>query len=50
MIFSALCDYLPSENDVIKSQKVFEAMYAVDRKYYSKYNPYTDSPQSIGKS
>ncbi|PIK55848.1 putative protein-L-isoaspartate(D-aspartate) O-methyltransferase [Apostichopus japonicus] len=36
-----------SENDVIKSQKVFEAMYAVDRKYYSKYNPYTDSPQSI---
>ncbi|PIK33289.1 putative protein-L-isoaspartate(D-aspartate) O-methyltransferase-like isoform X2 [Apostichopus japonicus] len=38
------------QNDVIKSQKVFEAMYAVDRKYYSKYNPYTDSPQSIGFS
>lgn len=38
------------QNDVIKSQRVFEAMYAVDRKYYSKYNPYTDSPQSIGYS
>lgn len=38
------------QNDVIKTDRVFEAMYAVDRKYYSKYNPYIDSPQSIGYS
>lgn len=38
------------ENGIIKSDKVFEVMLATDRCHYAKYNPYMDSPQSIGKS
>ena len=33
---------------IIKSPRVEAAMKAVDRKNYSPYNPYMDSPQSIG--
>ncbi|XP_048792150.1 protein-L-isoaspartate(D-aspartate) O-methyltransferase isoform X2 [Lagopus muta] len=36
------------ENGIIKSDKVFEVMLATDRCHYAKYNPYMDSPQSIG--
>lgn len=38
------------ENGIIKSDKVFEVMLATDRCHYAKYNPYMDSPQSIGKT
>lgn len=37
-------------NGIVKTSRVQAAMNAVDRKYYSPYNPYTDSPQSIGYS
>ena len=37
-------------NGIVKSPRVEEAMKAVDRKFYSPYNPYVDSPQSIGYS
>ncbi|XP_072032653.1 protein-L-isoaspartate(D-aspartate) O-methyltransferase-like isoform X2 [Amphiura filiformis] len=33
---------------LVKTERIFEAMAAVDRKHYSRHNPYTDSPQSIG--
>ncbi|XP_057261606.1 protein-L-isoaspartate(D-aspartate) O-methyltransferase isoform X1 [Pezoporus wallicus] len=36
------------KNGIIKSDKVFEVMLATDRCHYAKYNPYMDSPQSIG--
>ncbi|XP_077994251.1 protein-L-isoaspartate(D-aspartate) O-methyltransferase-like isoform X2 [Glandiceps talaboti] len=36
------------QNGIIKNDEVFNAMMAVDRGKYSKYNPYMDSPQSIG--
>ncbi|KAL9863671.1 protein-L-isoaspartate(D-aspartate) O-methyltransferase isoform 4-T4 [Geothlypis trichas] len=36
------------ENGIIKTDKVFEVMLATDRCHYAKYNPYMDSPQSIG--
>lgn len=42
--------YLFTENGIIKSDKVFEVMLATDRCHYAKYNPYMDSPQSIGKT
>jgi len=32
----------------VKTDRVAEAMLAVDRGLFSKYNPYADSPQSIG--
>ena len=32
----------------MKSERVADAMLAVDRGLFSKYNPYADSPQSIG--
>lgn len=35
-------------NGIIKSDVVENAMLAVDRQYYSKNNPYMDSPQGIG--
>ena len=44
------CSYHPLGNGVIKSVRVEEAMKAVDRKNYCRYEyaPYQDSPQSIG--
>ena len=36
------------DHGIIKSKRVEDAMKAVDRKNYSQYNPYMDSPQSIG--
>lgn len=42
--------FLFIENGIIKTDKVFEVMLATDRCHYAKYNPYMDSPQSIGKS
>ena len=38
---------LQSEN-IIKTQKVFNSMLQVDRADFSLYDPYEDSPQSIG--
>ncbi|XP_052275370.1 protein-L-isoaspartate(D-aspartate) O-methyltransferase-like isoform X1 [Dreissena polymorpha] len=35
-------------NGIIKDLRVIEAMKAVDRKHFCKFNPYNDSPQSIG--
>ena len=35
-------------NGVIKTSAVFDAMKQTDRKHYVSYNPYNDSPQSIG--
>jgi len=32
----------------VKSERVAEAMLAVDRGLFSSFNPYADSPQSIG--
>jgi len=32
----------------VKSERVAEAMLAVDRGLFSRFNPYADSPQSIG--
>jgi len=37
-------------NGIIKSERVAAAMLAVDRGFYSKRNPYADSPQAIGFS
>ena len=37
-----------TENGIIKSDRVVEAMKKVDRGNYVKHNPYVDSPQSIG--
>jgi protein-L-isoaspartate(D-aspartate) O-methyltransferase len=36
------------KNGIIQTSRVEEAMKAVDRKHYSTYNPYVDSPQTIG--
>lgn len=36
------------DHGIIKTKRVEQAMKAVDRKNYSQYNPYMDSPQSIG--
>lgn len=44
-----LIDNLES-NGIIKTLKVSGVMRAIDRKYYSRYNPYMDSPQTIGCS
>ena len=38
-----------AENGIIKSETVESAMKAVDRKNFCHYNPYQDSPQSIGQ-
>lgn len=35
-------------NSIITSSEVEEAMKKTDRKHYCLYNPYQDSPQSIG--
>lgn len=35
---------------IIKNPRVAAAMKAIDRGFYSKHNPYQDSPQSIGFS
>ena len=43
----ALVNNLKS-NGIIKDSRVEAAMKAVDRKNYCSYNPYVDSPQSIG--
>ena len=37
-------------NEILKTQKVEEAMRKVDRGNYCDYSPYMDSPQSIGYS
>jgi len=37
-------------NGVIRNARVSEAMGAIDRGFYSKNNPYMDSPQLIGYS
>lgn len=36
-------------NGVLKSDRVEEALKKVDRKNYTKLNPFMDSPQPIGK-
>uniref|UniRef100_UPI00358F48D7 protein-L-isoaspartate(D-aspartate) O-methyltransferase-like isoform X1 n=1 Tax=Myxine glutinosa TaxID=7769 RepID=UPI00358F48D7 len=36
------------KNGVIKSDRVYQVMLATDRVHYAKYNPYVDTPQSIG--
>ena len=36
------------ENGILKAQRVVDAMKAVDRGNFCKYNAYVDSPQSIG--
>jgi len=35
-------------NGVIRDSRVLNAMLSTDRGYYVRYNPYQDSPQSIG--
>ena len=42
-----LLEQLKLEN-IIKSKKVFNSMLQVDRADFSSWNPYEDSPQSIG--
>lgn len=42
--------YIYSENGIIKNPRVFEAMASIDRAFYSRNNPYQDSPQRIGYS
>jgi len=32
----------------VKTERVADAMLAVDRGLFSRHNPYADSPQSIG--
>ena len=32
----------------VRTQRVADAMLAVDRGLFSRFNPYADSPQSIG--
>ncbi|KAL9078602.1 MAG: hypothetical protein Q9157_002485 [Trypethelium eluteriae] len=39
-----------AHNGLINSDRVKNAMLAVDRAHYSPYHPYADSPQSIGHS
>ncbi|CAG0903330.1 unnamed protein product, partial [Darwinula stevensoni] len=34
-------------NGIIRDERIVKAMLAVDRKHYSKYNPYIDSPQGM---
>ncbi len=43
-----VCVPVPPANGIIKCDQVESSMRAVDRKNYSPYNPYQDSPQSIG--
>lgn len=38
------------ENDILKTQRVIDAMKKVDRANFCKLNPYNDSPQTIGYS
>jgi len=35
-------------NGILKTASVIEAMRAIDRGFYVRHNPYTDSPQGIG--
>ncbi|KAL5009156.1 hypothetical protein ScPMuIL_014737 [Solemya velum] len=37
-----------TKNGILKSPRVIEVMKKVDRGHFSKFNPYADSPQSIG--
>ena len=37
-----------TRNDILKTQRVIEAMRKVDRGNYCNYSPYMDAPQSIG--
>ena len=37
-----------TENGIIKDKRIVDAMKAVDRGNFCKYNAYVDSPQSIG--
>jgi len=37
-------------NGIIQDSRVAAAMRSVDRKSYCSYNPYMDSPQSIGSN
>ncbi|ODQ51427.1 protein-L-isoaspartate O-methyltransferas-like protein [Saitoella complicata NRRL Y-17804] len=36
------------KNELIKSDRVYEAMRKVDRGHFAPYSPYRDAPQSIG--
>lgn len=38
------------ENDILKTQRVIDAMKKVDRANFCKFNPFNDSPQTIGYS
>lgn len=42
----SLCDNLPE----IKEERVYNSMISVDRADFSPYNPYVDTPQSIGSN
>jgi protein-L-isoaspartate(D-aspartate) O-methyltransferase len=41
---------LTRHNPKVKTKRVIDTMLEVDRKYFCKYLPYEDSPQSIGYS
>ena len=41
---------LPSDNSIIKTAAVFNAMAAVDRKDFCPTGPYKDNPQPIGSN
>jgi protein-L-isoaspartate(D-aspartate) O-methyltransferase len=40
--------YFLTENGILKTPAIIEAMKLVDRGHFAKFNAYTDSPQSIG--
>lgn len=42
--------YSVVENEILKTPRVIEAMKKVDRANFCKFNPYNDSPQTIGYS
>lgn len=39
-----------AKNDILKTQRVIDAMKKVDRANFCKFNPFNDSPQTIGYS
>ncbi|XP_061162383.1 protein-L-isoaspartate(D-aspartate) O-methyltransferase-like isoform X2 [Saccostrea echinata] len=39
-----------AKNDILKSPRVIDVMKKVDRANFAKFNPYNDSPQTIGYS
>lgn len=51
-LFSNTCTtfFFLVENDILKTQRVIDAMKKVDRANFCKFNPYNDSPQTIGYS